>query len=81
MVHNARPPATSRNSFLSSGDSGARLEIAISGERKKSILESCRRLGCLGLEISERAETTHPAVRQKDEGITDAFGVSELVDS
>src|SRR6266852_1988064 len=78
MVHSARPPSTSRSSFMSSGRKGARCTAAASGERKEHLLQ--RRPSARMAQLVERAGAPQAAVGEQHEAVADPLGIGQLVD-
>jgi hypothetical protein len=65
--------------LASNGRREARRTVAVSGERKKYILQSGLRLADARAKIIKRTDPAYAAVRKQNEPITDSFGVSELM--
>src|SRR5262249_17534695 len=81
MIHNARPPATSRISFTTSGVNGAVAGLSASCERKKEVLQVSVRKAGLRAKLIERAGAANAPVGQEDEAIADALGIRELMNA
>src|SRR5262244_1384333 len=79
MIHRARPLTISHSSLPSSGRSGARGCVDVSGERKEDLLEARVGKAGMGPQLAERPDAAHAAVGQKDETIADALGVGQLM--
>src|SRR2546423_15463776 len=81
MVHSARPPNTARSSFSTSGRKGAPRIVNTSGERKENLLQTSMRQRGSRTQLVEVAGPAQPAVRKQDNAISNALGVSQLVNS
>src|SRR5262249_11581839 len=79
IVNNARPLRSSPTSLVISGRREARRIVITSGERKKYILQSGRRLVDGRAKIIKRTDAAYASVREQNETITDAFSVGELM--
>jgi hypothetical protein len=67
--------------LVRSGRREARRIVITSGERKKYILQSSRRLVDASPKIIKRTDAAYAPVREQNEPITDPFGVGELMNS
>src|SRR5215475_5503732 len=79
MIHSARPPATSRSSFISSGRNGE-VRPYFSRERKENVLQAG--IGETGArpQLLVRSAAAHAPLRQEKKAVADAFGIRQLMD-
>src|SRR5262249_32890652 len=71
----------SLTSLVISGRREARRIVITSGERKKYILQSSRRLVDAPAKIIKRTDPAYASFREQNEPITDTFRVGELMNS
>src|SRR5438876_821244 len=79
IVHRARPPATSHSSFTSSGRRCARLRAGGSGERKKDILQTARRLRRRRAQLLARPGAADTTLTEQNEPVAHSFRIVQLV--